>query len=171
MACASAAPVAAKLMADVLGWDQETTENEVANYLKRVAADFKDDIQHRLPKPGPKNGKRVALVGGGPASLAVARDLAPLGYHCTVFDGDPMSTPASVSRGIAAYVMAELTAPRTNAGRAESTSSTPSAFTVGSDVAPSFALTTTSMSWPRTPPASLMSETASAVAARGPGAK
>src|SRR5262244_1568014 len=58
--------------------------------LKRVAADFKDDIRHRLPKPAAKkNGKRIALVGGGPASLAVARDLAPLGYHCTVFDSDP----------------------------------------------------------------------------------
>ncbi len=57
--------------------------------LKRVAADFKDDIRGRLPKPMTKNGKRIALVGGGPASLAVARDLAPLGYHCTVFDQDP----------------------------------------------------------------------------------
>src|SRR5262245_11104818 len=57
--------------------------------LKRVAADYKDDVSHRMPKPGPKNGKRIALVGGGPASLAVARDLAPLGYHCTVFDSDP----------------------------------------------------------------------------------
>ena len=57
--------------------------------LKRVAADFKDDIRDRLPKPAQKNGKRVALVGGGPASLAVARDLAPLGYLCTVFDSDP----------------------------------------------------------------------------------
>jgi NADPH-dependent glutamate synthase beta subunit-like oxidoreductase/ferredoxin len=57
--------------------------------LKRVAADYKDDIRHRLPKAGPKNGKRIALVGGGPASLTVARDLAPLGYHCTVFDQDP----------------------------------------------------------------------------------
>src|ERR1700716_1283865 len=57
--------------------------------LKRVAADFKADVQHRMPKPGPKNGKRIALIGGGPASLAVARDLAPLGYHCTVFDADP----------------------------------------------------------------------------------
>ena len=57
--------------------------------LKRVAADFKDDIKQRLPKPAAKNGKRVALVGGGPASLTVARDLAPLGYHCTVFDADP----------------------------------------------------------------------------------
>jgi NADPH-dependent glutamate synthase beta subunit-like oxidoreductase len=60
--------------------------------LKRVAADFKDDIRSRLPKPAAKrNGKRVALIGGGPASLAVARDLAPLGYHCTVFDQDPQA--------------------------------------------------------------------------------
>jgi NADPH-dependent glutamate synthase beta subunit-like oxidoreductase len=57
--------------------------------LKRVAADYKDDITARLPKPAQrKNGKRVALVGAGPASLTVARDLAPLGYHCVVFDGD-----------------------------------------------------------------------------------
>jgi formate dehydrogenase beta subunit len=65
-------------------------ENPVAICrLKRVAADYKEDIRPRLPKPGPKNGKRIALIGGGPASLAVARDLAPLGYHCTVFDQDP----------------------------------------------------------------------------------
>jgi len=58
--------------------------------LKRVAADFKDDIRGRLPRPAAhKNGKRIALVGGGPASLTVARDLAPLGYTCVVFDGDP----------------------------------------------------------------------------------
>jgi len=58
--------------------------------LKRVAADFKDDIKARLPRPAlHKNGKRVALVGGGPASLTVARDLAPLGYTCVLFDGDP----------------------------------------------------------------------------------
>jgi NADPH-dependent glutamate synthase beta subunit-like oxidoreductase len=59
--------------------------------LKRVAADFKDGVAHRMPKPAPKNGKRIALIGGGPASLAVARDLAPLGYHCTVFDQDPQA--------------------------------------------------------------------------------
>ena len=57
--------------------------------LKRVAADFKDDVKHRMPRPSPKNGKRIAIVGGGPASLTVARDLAPLGYHCIVFDSDP----------------------------------------------------------------------------------
>jgi NADPH-dependent glutamate synthase beta subunit-like oxidoreductase len=57
--------------------------------LKRVAADYKDDIKFRLPRPAPqRNGKRIALIGGGPASLAVARDLAPLGYTCVVFDGD-----------------------------------------------------------------------------------
>jgi formate dehydrogenase (NADP+) beta subunit len=57
--------------------------------LKRVAADFKDDIKGRLPRPAAqKNGKRIALVGGGPASLTVARDLAPLGYICVIFDGD-----------------------------------------------------------------------------------
>jgi formate dehydrogenase beta subunit len=58
--------------------------------LKRVAADFKDDIRSRLPQPAAhKNGKRIALVGGGPASLTVARDLSPLGYTCVVFDQDP----------------------------------------------------------------------------------
>jgi NADPH-dependent glutamate synthase beta subunit-like oxidoreductase/ferredoxin len=57
--------------------------------LKRVAADLKDDIRERLPKPEPRNGKRVACVGAGPASLTVARDLAPLGYHVTVFDAEP----------------------------------------------------------------------------------
>src|SRR5512138_1629057 len=54
--------------------------------LKRVAADYKDDIRARLPKPAQRrNGKRVACIGAGPASLTVARDLAPLGYHVTVF--------------------------------------------------------------------------------------
>ena len=58
--------------------------------LKRVAADYKEDIRPRLPKPAQApNGKRVALVGAGPASLTVARDLAPLGYSCVVFDADP----------------------------------------------------------------------------------
>jgi len=57
--------------------------------LKRVAADFKGDIRARLPKPAnQRNGKRIALVGAGPASLTVARDLAPLGYECVIFDGD-----------------------------------------------------------------------------------
>ncbi len=57
--------------------------------LKRVAADYKEDITARLPKaPAKKNGKRIALIGAGPASMTVARDLAPLGYDITLFDGD-----------------------------------------------------------------------------------
>ncbi|MGZ5074505.1 MAG: NAD(P)-binding protein [Usitatibacter sp.] len=60
--------------------------------LKRVAADFKEDIRDRLPKKASrKNGKRVACVGAGPASLTVARDLAPLGYHVTLFDSDRLA--------------------------------------------------------------------------------
>lgn len=57
--------------------------------LKRVAADNKGDIQDRLPIiPTKKNGKRIALVGAGPASLTVARDLMPLGYETTLFERD-----------------------------------------------------------------------------------
>jgi len=57
--------------------------------LKRVAADYKGDVAALLPKPPAKrNGKRVACVGAGPASLTVARDLAALGYEVAVFDAD-----------------------------------------------------------------------------------
>ena len=57
--------------------------------LKRVAADNKDDITPRLPARATQtNGKRIALIGAGPASLTVARDLAPLGYEITIFDAD-----------------------------------------------------------------------------------
>ena len=56
--------------------------------LKRVAADNKSDITAFLPDVAPRNGKTVALVGAGPAALTVARDLAPLGYHVVVYDGD-----------------------------------------------------------------------------------
>src|SRR3979411_984423 len=73
-----------------VGEGGKTAEPVAICRLKRVAADYKDDIRSRLPRPAlHKNGKRIALVGGGPASLAVARDLAPLGYACTVFDQDP----------------------------------------------------------------------------------
>jgi formate dehydrogenase beta subunit len=55
--------------------------------LKRVAADNKGDITDRLPRiPTKKNGKRIALIGAGPASLTVARDLAPLGYSIDIYD-------------------------------------------------------------------------------------
>ncbi len=55
--------------------------------LKRVAADNKTDIKDRLPKiPSQKNGKKIALIGAGPAALTVARDLMPLGYSVDLYD-------------------------------------------------------------------------------------
>ncbi len=55
--------------------------------LKRVAADNKDDVRAFMPGvPSEMNGKRIALIGGGPASLTVARDLAPLGYEIHLYD-------------------------------------------------------------------------------------
>ncbi len=57
--------------------------------LKRVAADNKGEIDIFLPAvPATKNGKRIALIGAGPASLTVARDLLPLGYHVVLFEKD-----------------------------------------------------------------------------------
>ena len=57
--------------------------------LKRVAADMKGDVGNLMPKPASaRNGKKVALVGAGPSAMTVARDLAPLGYHVVVYDGD-----------------------------------------------------------------------------------
>jgi NADPH-dependent glutamate synthase beta subunit-like oxidoreductase/ferredoxin len=55
--------------------------------LKRVAADHRDEIKDRLPTiPAEKNGKRIALIGAGCASLTVANDLMPLGYECVVYE-------------------------------------------------------------------------------------
>ena len=57
--------------------------------LKRVAADYKTgEVRALIPQAQPKNGKKVACVGAGPASLTVARDLALQGYAVTVFDGE-----------------------------------------------------------------------------------
>jgi NADPH-dependent glutamate synthase beta subunit-like oxidoreductase/ferredoxin len=55
--------------------------------LKRVAADLRDDVTELLPRiPERKNGKRIACIGAGPASLTVANDLLPLGYEVTIFE-------------------------------------------------------------------------------------
>jgi NADPH-dependent glutamate synthase beta subunit-like oxidoreductase/ferredoxin len=66
--------------------------------LKRVAADLRDDdLTDRLPKaPANRNGKRVALIGAGPASLTVANDLAPLGYEVTIFE--KLASPGGLMR-------------------------------------------------------------------------
>jgi formate dehydrogenase (NADP+) beta subunit len=58
--------------------------------LKRVAADHRGEVKHLLPQaPLEKNGKKIALIGAGPASLTVANDLVPLGYEVTIFEKQP----------------------------------------------------------------------------------
>ncbi len=65
--------------------------------LKRVAADHRDDVRPYLPKaPAGKNGKRIACIGAGPASLTVANDLMPLGYEVTIFE--KWHTPGGLMR-------------------------------------------------------------------------
>ena len=65
--------------------------------LKRVAADHRDDVSGRLPKiPKLKNGKRIACIGAGCASLTVANDLLPLGYEVTIFE--QYGTPGGLMR-------------------------------------------------------------------------
>jgi len=65
--------------------------------LKRVAADNRGDVTDRLPRaPEQPNGKRVALIGAGCASLTVANDLAPLGYECVIFEQH--ATPGGLMR-------------------------------------------------------------------------
>jgi NADPH-dependent glutamate synthase beta subunit-like oxidoreductase/ferredoxin len=65
--------------------------------LKRVAADHRDDVSALLPRaPTTKNGKRVACIGAGPASLTVANDLMPLGYEVTIFE--KWNTPGGLMR-------------------------------------------------------------------------
>ena len=71
--------------------NQEKPEPVAICRLKRVAADHKDADAVRALMPAPaaaRNGRRIACIGAGPASLTVARDLAPLGYSVTVFDRD-----------------------------------------------------------------------------------
>ncbi len=58
--------------------------------LKRVAADHRGEVKHLLPQaPLEKNGRKIALIGAGPASLTVANDLVPLGYQVTIFERQP----------------------------------------------------------------------------------
>lgn len=65
--------------------------------LKRVAADLRDDVSALLPKPAKKkNGKRVALIGAGPASLTVANDLLPLGYEVVIYEA--LEVPGGLMR-------------------------------------------------------------------------
>ena len=55
------------------------------------------DISDRLPNiPEQKNGKKIACIGAGCASLTVANDLLPLGYDCTIFEA--LAVPGGLMR-------------------------------------------------------------------------
>ena len=75
--------------------------------LKRVAADHRGEIAHLLPKiPQKKNGKRIACIGAGPASLALANDLLPLGYEIVMFE--KLARPGGLMRSnIPAFLLPE----------------------------------------------------------------
>lgn len=73
-----------------LATDEGMEEPVAICRLKRVAADFREDVREHMPAiPEQKNGKRIACIGGGPASLTVCRDLMPLGYEIDLYDDQP----------------------------------------------------------------------------------
>ena len=57
---------------------------------KKGRGDLKDDFKPYLPPvPIEKNGKKIAIIGAGCASMTVANDLLPLGYEMDVFESLP----------------------------------------------------------------------------------
>jgi glutamate synthase (NADPH/NADH) small chain len=56
-------------------------------YLERFTADFERESGHiSLPEVAPSNGKKLAVIGSGPAGLSFAGDMAKYGYDVTVFE-------------------------------------------------------------------------------------
>ncbi|WP_040346233.1 NAD(P)-dependent oxidoreductase [Neobacillus bataviensis] len=54
--------------------------------LQRYATDWAIKNEQTLFQPGESNGKTIAVIGGGPAGLSAARELARLGYDVTIFE-------------------------------------------------------------------------------------
>ncbi len=56
-------------------------------YLERFVADFeRSQGKPALPQKAPPTGKRVAIIGSGPAGLAAAGDLVLMGHEATIFE-------------------------------------------------------------------------------------
>ncbi len=70
--------------------------------LQRDAVDYVLDNNIRLFRAGAPNGRRVACIGSGPASLACAADLAKWGYEVVIYDKNQLSGGLN-TYGIAAY--------------------------------------------------------------------
>lgn len=57
-------------------------------HLQRYATDWLRDSNVNLFTPKPANGKKIAIIGSGPAGLSAARELALLGYGVTIYEAD-----------------------------------------------------------------------------------
>ena len=79
--------------------------------LQRHAMDWAQAHQYTPFAAGEPNGKKVACVGGGPASLACAAELAQLGYAVTVFERKPLAGGLN-TYGIAEYKLTPVDALR-----------------------------------------------------------
>lgn len=57
-------------------------------HLQRYATDWLRNTNVNLFRPKPANGKKIAIIGSGPAGLSAARELALLGYAVTIYEAD-----------------------------------------------------------------------------------
>ena len=99
--CARACPVEVLCEGACVLNDRDEQPIKIA-LLQRHATDYVLEHELRLFQPGPTTGKRVAVVGAGPAGLACARDLRRYGHAVTVFETKPQ--PGGLNTyGIAEY--------------------------------------------------------------------
>ncbi len=101
--CARACPVEVLCEGACVLNQRDETPIKIA-LLQRHATDYVLEKNVQLFEAGEPNGKRVAIVGAGPAGLSCAQDLARLGYSVTVFES--RDQPGGLNTyGIAEYKM------------------------------------------------------------------
>lgn len=81
--------------------------------LERFVADWARENQVTAAEAAPKNGKKVAVIGSGPAGLTCAGDLARKGYEVTVFEA--LHEPG----GVLVYGIPEFRLPKETVVKAE----------------------------------------------------
>jgi dihydropyrimidine dehydrogenase (NAD+) subunit PreT len=101
--CARVCPVEA-LCEGACVLNQEHKRPVSIGALQRVATDFVMQRGIQVLKPGAPNGRRVALIGAGPASFGCAAELARLGYATRIYERRPVAGGLN-THGIAAYKM------------------------------------------------------------------
>ncbi|MGH7719423.1 MAG: NAD(P)-dependent oxidoreductase [Gemmatimonadaceae bacterium] len=98
--CARACPVEVLCEGACVLNDRDEEPIKIA-LLQRYATDYALERKLRLFEPGPSNGRRVAIVGGGPAGLSCAQELRRRGYAVTIYDDRP------APGGLNTYAIAE----------------------------------------------------------------